>query len=105
MPEPIELPIPSNQVESEVRRIAQHESFKVFTLDHAKMRMIQRDISIRQIIRVLCDGALTQAPSWDTEKEKGWRCVFAGVTAGIKVTVVVKLVKRNGHACLIVTTY
>ena len=105
MPAPIELPIPVDQVEAEIRRLAQEESQAVFVLPHAKERMAQRDISIRQIIRVLRNGDLIQAPQWDTEVEKGWRCVFAGISAGIKVTVVAKLVKRQNQVCLVVTTY
>jgi hypothetical protein len=102
---PIELPLPPSEVEGEIRRIAQNESHKVFTLDHTKMRILERGITIRQIMRVLAVGELVQAPKWDAQMERGWRCVFAGITAGVKVTVVAKLVNRNGHICLVVTTY
>ena len=103
---PIQLPrFTRETAESEIRRIAKEDTGNLILLDHALDRMEQREISLRQILNVLKNGEAVLPSSWDTEKEKGWKCKFRRVTAGTDVTVVAKLVERNESTCLIVTVF
>ena len=106
MNQPVELPfITRLNVEAEVRRIAGESTKDLVLLDHAKDRMLEREITERQSLNVLKNGDIMDAPKWDTEKERGWRCQFRGIAAGIDVTVITKLVKRDNTMCLIITVY
>lgn len=69
------------------------------------MRMLEREISKAQVLRVLRHGDPGD-PQWDTESERGWKCKFTKITAGIRLHVVAKLVERKPEdVCLIVTTF
>jgi len=105
MPENILPFITPGEVEAEIRKIASESSFELIILEHAKTRMIERDITRRHIDRVLKNGELMEAPRWDTEKERGYKCKFRRVTAGMEVTVIAKLVKREQNNCLVVTVF
>lgn len=91
--------------EGEIRRIAMSDTSCMVLLDHAKDRMLERDITLKQVLNVLRHGDICDTPKWNTDNEKGWKCKFARVTAGIKVTVVCKLVERAHSTCLIVTVF
>ena len=97
--------IGANQVESEIRKIVTGSSQNVIFLDHAAMRMQEREITSKQVFNVLKNGELKDSPKWNTEKSKGWKCSFVTVTAGVKVTVVAKLTKEKEQMCLIVTVF
>lgn len=102
----IELPfISRDSVRDEIRRIAGSETESLSLLDHALERMIQRDISMRQIINVLKNGEQIGDIRWCSDKERGWRCKLKRMTAGINVTVVAKLVNRENTTCLVVTVW
>jgi len=102
----IELPfISKDAVRGEIRRIAESETQSLSLLDHASDRMIQRDVTMRQILNVLKNGEQLGDICWCTEKERGWRCKLSRVTAGVKVTVVAKLVSRENTSCLVVTVW
>lgn len=92
-------------VEAEIRRISNESTQNLVILDHAHMRMDERDITIKQVINVLRLGERISKIEWDTESERGWKCKFRRVAAGRNVTVVAKLVMRDSETCLVVTTY
>ena len=92
-------------VETEIRRIANEVSARVVLPPHARDRMLQRGISTRQVFNALRFGSLDSAVEWDTNKDKGWKCRFSRITAGVPVTAVVKLIEQNGHRCLVVTVW
>jgi hypothetical protein len=97
--------IKAEEVESEVRRIATKDTTNLILLDHAHIRCVERGINLKQITNVLKNGDRTTDYTWDTHIENGWKCTFQRVTAGIKVTVAVKLVKRESVSCLVVTVF
>lgn len=97
--------IAASEVEAELRRIATEATENLVISDHARMRMIERDITLGQIVKTIKAGGMICAPSWCAEKEKGWRCTFERINAGVKVTVVAKLIKQNENLCLIVTSW
>ena len=92
-------------VVTEVRRIARDNSEDMVLLDHALERMVQRNISSRQIINVLKNGEQVGTVTWCSKKELGWRCRLRRVTAGMEVTVIAKLVERDSKTVLIVTVF
>lgn len=89
---------------AEIARLAKDESHKVELLDHALDRMEQRGITTRQVFRTLIDGD-QRSIEWDETQEKGWRCKLQYMTAGDMITVVAKLIEREGSVCLVVTTW
>lgn len=89
---------------AEIARIAREDSGCVEILDHALDRMVQRDITMRQVMRTLIDGELLDTV-WNGENEKGWRCKLRYMTAGKVVVVVAKLVERESSTCLVVTVW
>jgi len=93
------------EVIQEIQRIAISETGKVYFLDHAVMRMVEREITSRHVFKVLRHGTVISGPEWSTNMETGWKCVFKRITAGKSIEVVVKLVDRNGNDCLIITVY
>ena len=102
----ISLPAtPQHQVEDEIKRIAIESTERVILLDHARDRMDQRDITMRQILNVLRYGDRKADIAWNTDVERGWKCSFTRITAGVSVTVGTKLVDRDDVVCLIVTVY
>lgn len=97
--------ISRDSVEDEVRRIAKESTIDVVKLDHAIDRMAQREITDRQILNVLRLGERISKVTWNTDKERGWKCTFRRITAGVNVTVATKLVRRDETTCLIVTVF
>jgi len=93
-------------VDHEIRRLATGVSGRFYLTSHAEMRMIERDITKRQVFNVVRNGKLVADPAWDKEKESGWKCRYNWITAGASVTVVVKLLERNdGLYDLVVTAF
>ena len=93
-------------VDSEIRRLATGISGRFFFTEHAEMRMIERDITKRQVFNVVRNGKIIEDPVWENNNEKGWKCRYNWITAGASVTVVVKLLERDdGHCDLVVTAF
>jgi|SRR5690606_11602447 len=90
---------------SEIQRIAQDDTGKIFILDHAHMRMIERGITTRQILKVLRHGEVIDGPTWVADKERGWKCEFKRISAGECLHVIAKLTERGDNCCLIITVY
>ena len=97
--------IARDKVEDEIRRIAKEATIDIVKLDHAIDRMVQREITDRQILNVLRRGERISGVTWNTDKERGWKCTFRRITAGANVTVATKLVRRDKTTCLIVTVF
>jgi hypothetical protein len=89
----------------EIRRIATEETESLIILDHARDRQQQREVTDRQILNVLKNGELTGQFEWDTQEERGWKCKLSRITAGDHVSVIAKLVQRDGNKCLIITVW
>lgn len=83
--------ITQDKVEDEIRRIAKESTIDIVKLDHAIDRMAQREITDRQILNVLRLGERISDITWHTEKERGWKCTFRRISAGVNVTVATKL--------------
>lgn len=93
-------------VDAEIRRLATGVSGRFFFTQHAEMRMVERNITKRQVFNVVRDGKLLEEPVWDSEIEEGWKCRYNWITAGVGITVVVKLLERSdGHCDLVITAF
>jgi len=92
--------------DQEIRRLATGLSGRFYFTAHAEMRLLERDITKRQVFNVVRNGNLVGDPVWDIDKECGWKCRYNWITAGASVTAVVKLVERSdGHCDLVITTF
>jgi hypothetical protein len=91
--------------ESEFRRLAaeaaKSKAPALFLGAHAKQRMIERDITITQIKRVLVKGRITEGP-YETPAGD-WKGNFRATDAGQDIEVVVALKVMNGVRAFIVT--
>jgi len=106
MSEIIALPkVKKADVEAEIRNIAKNQSDQIEFLDHASLRMQEREFSPKQVLSVLRTGVMLGTPDWEIELERGWRCRFRRIHAGDQITVCVKLVERDEAVCLIVTVF
>ncbi len=106
MSKTVKMPqIKKSDAESTIRDIATTNLNAIEFLDHASMRMQEREITVKQVLSVLKCGEMQDSPEWDTVKEKGWKCRFKRVQAGNEITVSAKLVERNQICCLIVTVF
>ncbi|PCJ46007.1 MAG: hypothetical protein COA74_14725 [Gammaproteobacteria bacterium] len=88
-----------------IQEIAKKDTVRVEILDHALDRMMQREITNRQIFSTLRNGSLIEGPFWCTEKERGWKCKISHVVAGINIIVIAKLVERESEHCLVITVW
>ena len=97
--------IKKQDVLPEIRRIASEETGSLLILNHARDRQEHRNITDRQILNVLKNGELMGNIDWDTQEERGWKCRLSRITAGDHVSVIAKLVQRNGNKCLVITVW
>ena len=70
--------------------------------DHAREKMVERDILSRQVWEVLEGGFVVKDPKWDNE-HGDWVCVIRKQTAGRTILVVVALAEKDKMT--VVTTY
>lgn len=91
--------------ESEFKRLAaeaaKSKASALFLGTHVKQRMIERDITITQIKRVLVKGRITEGP-YETPSGD-WKGNFRATDAGQDIEVVVALKITNGVKAFIIT--
>lgn len=88
-----------------MREIARASTERLIVLEHAHMRMLEREITLQQVVRTLKNGEIVSDIKWDTTEDKGWKCNFRHTSAGVKINAVAKLVKKEEIQCLIVTVW
>ena len=79
------------------------DSGRVKLTQHARERMVQRQISIREVIETLRKGRLIEPAVTDVRGEWVGRIIHD--FAGQKIHVVTKLVIRQTECVLIITTF
>lgn len=99
------LPMSKERVREEIRILATTMSGSIFLLDHAEMRMLEREINRRQVFNVLCLGDQIGQIEWDTVVQSGWKCKLNRMIAGDSITVVAKLIQGEENHCLVVTVW
>jgi len=88
---------------TEARRLFKDliEAGEISWTHHAKARMRERDVTIREVLNVLAAGHEVEGPYRDIKGD--WKCTFAGNSAGAGVQVVAVLVEQGEETCLVVT--
>jgi len=76
----------------------------VFLTEHAEMRMLERNITLRQVFNVLERGGLVDGVEWCNKIEPGWKCKIKAISAGEVISVVAKLVDRTPRQLVLVIT-
>lgn len=102
---PVRIPAPMrpDEFESEVRDRARFTHEVKFTSHLMKNRLVERDISVRQVINVLRKGAATSSPKWDAEKSN-YVAEMTYCSAGRQITVVCAI-RRDSVQIIAVTAW
>lgn len=92
---------------AKIKSLVEENSSNAYFLDHAELRMQEREISRKRVINVVRRCAVADQLKWCTENnENGWRCRIQGFTGSSKLSVVVKLVEReNSEFVLVITLF
>lgn len=102
------LALPKTSKNDAIQRVAQiadNTTGFVYFSEHCEMRMLERGISRKQILRVLRSGELIGKVEWDIEEERGWKMKLKRISAGAEIRVVAKLVERDSECVVAVTTF
>jgi hypothetical protein len=78
------MPVLVGQVVAVVRELAR-DSSKVRTTRHASERMVEREITLAQVLRVLRVGVATEGPFVNIEGD--WQVNLTGRDSGDEITV------------------
>ena len=85
--------------------IVTQDTGQFFIMDHARMRMLERGVTDKQVMLCIADGDLIKGPDLDKEHELGWKCMFTRVCAGAALRVGCKLVQREEETVLVLTAF
>lgn len=88
-----------------IAEIAKQSTGDIFFSDHCEMRMIERQITLRQVLQVLRRGEIVGDVAWNTDKERGWKMKLKCVAAGSEIVVVAKLIEREQECVIALTTF
>ena len=101
----LKLPSPKADAESMIREIAKNHTRQLAIMDHARLRMIERDVTDKQLFLCIIDGELIKGPTWDRKEEPGWKCTFKRHCSGASLRVGCKLVEREEGKVLVLTVF
>jgi hypothetical protein len=103
MPSIIPIKMSNNDALTILRRCVTNDAL-IFISSHAIERMIERNITRKQIIACLEKGTITEAPHRDVRGD--WRCRIEHYTAGDVITVAVAF-KFNaaGERIVVITVF
>lgn len=87
-----------------IARLVNENSSNVYFLDHAELRMQEREISRKRVINVIKRCTTVEQLRWCNEGESGWRCKISGFSGSSKLSAVVKLVERENLEMILVIT-
>lgn len=88
-----------------IRKIADENTGQLFIMDHARLRMLEREITDRQLNLCISEGDMVRGPEFDRKNEIGWKCTFRRKCAGRVLFVACKLIQRDEETVLILTTF
>lgn len=94
-----------NQARERISSISREQTGLILVSAHANQRMIERRITMRQILQVLRDGRQIGDIEWNTEVERGWKMRLQRITAGVEVVVIAKLVEHDNECVVVLTTF
>ena len=82
------------EVEEAIRRAAAF-SERVFITQHAEKRMIERQVTLTQVLRCLRSGVFVEGPTLDSYQQIGHKATMQQVCAGSVIQVALKLVDQG----------
>lgn len=87
-----------------IREIAA-DSSRVFLSAHARQRMRERHISVRQVFECLKRGQIAEPPHQDTRGD--WKCTVSWLHAGddVNVAVAFKRDEQSGELLIVITVF
>jgi len=80
----VQNPVPEDLSKRRALKIIQtaaQDSSNVFIIAHAEERMVEREITLTQVLRVLRTGTIYDGPT-DNLLEDNWECGVKGFSAG-----------------------
>jgi hypothetical protein len=90
------------EVEAAIRRTA-IDSAKVYLTAHARRRMAERGITLRQVLGCIRSGEFVEGPVLDSERQTGFKATLSAVSAGEKVQAVIKLIEAEDDWIVVIT--
>lgn len=75
---------------------------RVFISPHAKERMLERNITLKQVLTCIEKGRITESPYRDVRGD--WRCSIEHYTSGSAVTVAIAFKYNNSGERIVVVT-
>jgi hypothetical protein len=92
---------PLERVEETIRQTAV-VSERVFISKHAEERMIERQVTLPQVLHCLRIGAFIEGPTLDSYQQIGYKATMQQICAGDLVQVALKLIEQGqGHIIVI----
>jgi hypothetical protein len=92
---------PLERVEEAIRQTAA-VSERVFISNHAEERMIERQVTLPQVLHCLRSGTFIEGPTLDSYKQIGYKATMQQICAGDLVQVALKLIEQDqGHIIVI----
>lgn len=100
----MKFPNPMNATQFE-RTVKDRAAFshEVVVTDHARERMLERDISQRQLLNVLRKGAAISSPKWDPSKAS-YVATMSYVSAGAHLEAVCAI-RDNSVQVFVITAF
>lgn len=99
------LPPSKEHAEFSIRKIVNENTGLLFITDHARMRMLEREITDKQLHLCISKGDMVRGPEFDRKSEIGWKCTFRRVCAGRVLRVGCKLIRRKEELVLVLTAF
>ena len=91
-----------SRIEKNIRQTAA-VSEQIFITRHAEQRMIERQVTMTQVLQCLRTGVFIEGPALDSYQQTGYKAVMQKLYAGQMVTVALKLIERGGGRIVVIT--
>lgn len=86
----------------EIIRLTAADSERVFISRHAEERMIERRVTLTQVLQCLRVGVFVEGPTLDSFRQIGHKATMQHIYAGDLIQVALKLVEQGqGHIIVI----
>ena len=99
------IPIKMNDVDAlTILRNCVSDDYKILISPHARKRMTERSITLKQILTCIEKGVISESPHRDVKGD--WRCNVEHYTSGSVLTVAIAFkYNNNGERIVVVTVY
>lgn len=98
------LPINDVVARKIIHTLASHDTKRIFFSSHAKQRMQQKNISIRQVLNILTSKHCQFTESPHLTPSGDWKCNLQGIAAGDCIEVVIVLKRYEYDPSIFIVT-